>query len=141
MKKENKSRWLNRFKMKMRKNPTIAEKAFYTALTENNIRFRFQSLCYSDDFQCIVDFLIKSDGQNIAIEIDGGYHETDSQRQKDLLRTKWLKTHRNYDIVRFTNDDVLNNPNQCLTKLATYYVGKVKNSMSNNFLSFCKIIF
>lgn len=133
-------RWLQRKKMLMRKNPTKEEKIFGDALKTNNIKFRWQSLCYTKEFQCIVDFFIKSDGQKIAIEIDGNYHLSKEQIEKDTYRTQWLKEKRGYDVIRFTNKQVNEDINLCLITLADYYICKVQDSPSNNFKSFIKII-
>lgn len=137
---KNPSKWLNRYKMKMRKNPTKEEYLFNAALKKAKIKFRHQSLCYSEDFQCIVDFLIKCDGYHIAIEIDGNYHFTQSQIKKDNFRTQWLEEKRGYDMIRFTNEEVNNNITDCLKRLAVYYIRKVKNSSSNNFKAFQTIL-
>jgi len=140
MKKINKSKWLNRFRIKMKRNPTLAEKAFFDGLERWGIKFRFQSMCYSKSFQCIVDFLIKSDGLNLVVEIDGGYHTTKYQQEKDKRREDWLKKHRDYDMIRFTNDEVLGDIEKCGKELACYYINKIKKSESNNFRAFCAIM-
>lgn len=140
MKNNNEDRWLIRYKLKMRKNPTPEEYLFKNALKSNNIKFRHQSLCYSKEFQCIVDFLIRTDGQSIVIEIDGDYHLSPLQKEKDDYRTVWLKENRGYDVIRFSNNEVNSDISGCLRKLAVYYINKVKGSQSKNFKSFCSIL-
>ncbi len=132
--------WLQAFKMKMRKNPTHSESVFRDALENAKIKFRHQSLCYTKEFQCIVDFFIKSDGLKLAIEIDGEYHFTPKQIEADQYRTQWLKDNRGYDMLRFTNKEVNHDINECLKKLAVYYLNTVKSSESRNYSRFCAIL-
>lgn len=132
--------WLHKYKRLMRKNPTKAELVFKTALQESGFKFRHQSGCYSKEFQCIVDFLIKSDGIKLAIEIDGKYHNGEQQKKKDSIRTKWLKDKRGYMMIRFTNEDVFADVKKCLRDLSVFYINCVKASQSKNFNACCRLL-
>ena len=53
---------------------------------------------YIADFYCFE--------QNLVVEIDGGYHDTNSQRPKDLERTEDL-VEMGVRVIRFENQQVL----------------------------------
>ena len=62
-------------------NATYAERLLKTFLT-GKIDFEFQKIIYTDNKHFfIADFYIPS--KNLIIELDGGYHETSEQKQKD----------------------------------------------------------
>lgn len=49
--------------------------------------------------------LHNSQKRKIVVEIDGEYHKTKEQKEKDDARTKTLKGSQ-YSVIRFTNDEV-----------------------------------
>ena len=51
----------------------------------------------------IVDFICLS--QKIVIEVDGGYHEEESQKREDLIRQKRLES-MGYTVLRFSNSEI-----------------------------------
>src|SRR5258708_5861619 len=54
----------------------------------------------------IADFVsVKS---KIIVELDGGHHNEDVQKDKDDEKTNWLES-QGYMIIRFWNDEVINN--------------------------------
>jgi very-short-patch-repair endonuclease len=59
----------------------------------------------------IVDFI--SYENKLIIEIDGGQHNEDLKKQNDKERTKWFEM-KGYTVLRFWNNDVLNNINEVL---------------------------
>ena len=62
-------------------NATYAERLLKTFLA-GKINFEFQKIIYTDNKHFfIADFYIPS--KNLIIELDGGYHETLEQKQKD----------------------------------------------------------
>jgi very-short-patch-repair endonuclease len=86
-----------------RDNPTTAEKALWKILRKNQIRgLRFRRQHKIGQF--IVDFYCHEIG--LIIEADGAIHE--KQKAEDQVRTEWLQT-LGLKIVRFTNEDILNN--------------------------------
>lgn len=128
---------LKKFKKELRKNATPAEKFFKNVLKKYGLKFSFQKPFYRvDGLRCIVDFISWDDKPRVVIEIDGGYHNTKDQINKDEYRTNWLLKHRNCVVVRFTNEEVLNSINDCILNLADFYLKSVPESNSNNYTIF-----
>ena len=85
-------------------NATYAERLLKTFLA-GKIDFEFQKIIYTDSRHFfIADFYIPS--KNLIIELDGGYHETSEQKQKDAWRTGMLNS-MGYKVIRFTNSQIL----------------------------------
>ena len=85
-------------------NATYAERLLKTFLA-GKIDFEFQKIIYTDNKHFfIADFYIPS--KNLIIELDGGYHETSEQKQKDAWRTGVLNS-IGYKVIRFTNLQIL----------------------------------
>jgi len=61
----------------------------------------------------ILDFYCHQ--KKLGIEIDGGYHETKEQKTLDQHRTDILSK-QNIKIIRFKNEEILNQLNQVLKK-------------------------
>jgi very-short-patch-repair endonuclease len=130
------------FKKQLRENVTLAEELFKSKLRQHKIKYQFQRPFFSKTFQCIADFYFKQDKANIIVEVDGMYHQTKDQKIKDEYRSKWLIENRGCKILRFTNDEVLNDIDNCLTRLSEFYlntVGEIHNP-SNNYLIFSIIV-
>ncbi|WP_442506774.1 endonuclease domain-containing protein [Novipirellula sp. SH528] len=53
----------------------------------------------------IRDISFACHGNHFAVEIDGGYH--DAQYEKDQRREQYL-IEKGWDVIRFVNEDVLN---------------------------------
>jgi len=68
----------------------------------NNLKFRRQHPIH----HFIADFYCHE--LSLIIEIDGGYHNNKEQREYDIQREKLLKF-QDVRIIRFTNEEVLNN--------------------------------
>jgi len=97
----------------LRKNPTIAESKLWNYLRNkklNGIKFRRQEPI--GDY--IVDFI--SFEKNLIIEIDGDYHKYKEQKEYDKYRDEYLKFNDAL-ILRFSNDDVLNDIDNVLEKI------------------------
>ncbi len=60
----------------------------------------------------IVDFICRE--QRLIIEVDGGQHATD---KRDAIREQWLTNHR-YRVLRFWNNEVIQNMNGVLETIA-----------------------
>jgi very-short-patch-repair endonuclease len=56
----------------------------------------------------VVDFVCRE--RRLVIEVDGGQH---NESDADRVRDQWLQDH-NYRVLRFWNNDVLNNTNGVL---------------------------
>ena len=82
---------------------TPAEIVLKRYLTDRII-FEFQKIIYTNQSFFIADFYIPS--KNLIIELDGGYHETSEQKQKDAWRTGMLNS-MGYKVIRFTNSQIL----------------------------------
>ena len=61
----------------------------------------------------ILDFYCHA--HRLIIEIDGGIHQ--QQKDYDESRTEWL-TQRDFKVIRFTNEEVLNDIETVLRKIA-----------------------
>lgn len=93
---------------------TDAEKLLWRALRGKQLsghRFRRQHPVgrYITDFACIE--------QHIVIELDGGQHQ--ASLQYDAERTAFLGQH-GWQVLRFWNNDVLNNLEGVLTVIAEH---------------------
>ena len=98
-----------------RKEPTDAENLLWQILRNNGIGFKFRRQHAIGDY--IADFI--SIEHLLIIEIDGKYHEDEKQQEKDRIRSELLQN-KGYKILRFTNEEVINNtPNVLRTILST----------------------
>jgi very-short-patch-repair endonuclease len=86
----------------MRKNPTVAERKLWGYLRNFPVKFWRQRPI--DNF--IVDFYCPK--LKLVIEVDGDSHFTDSGLVDDEERTRVLEGY-GLQIIRFTNDEVLQN--------------------------------
>ena len=107
----------------LRKNQTEAEKVFWNAL-KNKDYFGYKFLrqhplyyqFYGRNRFFIADFYCSK--LHLVVEIDGGVHE--KQAGYDKIRTEILGTQRNLKVLRFSNNEVLNNIAQVLNKLKSF---------------------
>ena len=84
-------------------NATYAERLLKAFLT-GKIDFEFQKIIYTDNKHFfIADFYIPS--KNLIIELDGEYHDDAKQQEKDIWRTKILKS-LGYRVIRFKNKQI-----------------------------------
>ncbi len=106
----------------LRTNSTPAEKKFWNALRKmpfyQNIVFNRQKPIgpYIVDFYC--------HQQNLVIEIDGDTHGAEPY-PKDLQRTKYLQS-LGLRVIRFTNQDVLNNIEGVMVMLEKTFKGTLR---------------
>lgn len=77
---------------------------FKKKLDDFGIKYIFQKGFIQGTLTCIVDFYIPSP-HKICIEIDGGYHDTKTQKKKDKYRDDYLRK-RGFNVVRIKNEDV-----------------------------------
>jgi len=97
----------------LRENMTEAEEILWEELRLKRLdgfKFRRQHPIgiYILDFFCF--------NKKLGIEIDGGYHETEEQTEADKYRSKILHK-QGIQIIRFTNEQVLNNINFVCEKI------------------------
>mgnify|MGYP000848844986 FL=1 len=91
----------------LRENMTDAEKILWSRLKNKQLGKRFKPQHPISIF--IVDFYCHS--KKLVVEIDGGYHKT--QLEYDNGRTYELE-HFGIKVIRFTNEEVLNNIDKVL---------------------------
>ena len=98
----------------LRREQTDAEKILWELLRNRRLdgyKFRRQHtmLVYIVDFYCFEKKLI--------IEVDGSVHNEEEQKNYDRLREKEL-TALGARVIRFTNDDVMNNKQNVLRTIS-----------------------
>ncbi len=100
----------------LRKNSTDAEKKLWYNIRAgqlNGFKFRRQQPIgnYIVDFVCFEKRLI--------VELDGGQHAI--EKEKDIERDNWL-TKEGFDVLRFWNNDVLENNDGVLSVIMNYLI-------------------
>ncbi len=93
---------LKELQQENKKHSTEAERALWESLRGKKLDHKFRRQHIIDEF--IVDFVCLDN--NLAIEVDGGYHTTIEQKEADELRTKILNE-IGFKVIRFTNEQVL----------------------------------
>ena len=100
------NRRLKHFQVKLLNNPTPAEKEFQKILDGLGVEYVCQKKFVHKGKSYFVDFWLPT--YKTIIEIDGEYHETDSQKKKDKTRTCHLiKKNHVGQLIRMTNQEVL----------------------------------
>ena len=97
----------------LRNNQTEAEKIMWEKLKNRKfegLKFRRQHPInkFVADFYCAE--------KNLVIEIDGGYHTQDNQKERDEGRTSELERY-GIKVIRFTNTEIINQIEKVLLKL------------------------
>jgi len=88
-----------------RKNPTEAENFLWQNLQNKQLEgYKFRREHVIGD--CIADFVCLS--KQLIIEVDGGYHNEENQKELDEIRTAYLNQ-KGFKVIRFTNEDILHN--------------------------------
>ena len=94
----------------MRTNPTKAEAFLWEKLRANKIGVKFRQQHIIDQY--IVDFACLKEG--LIIEVDGAIHN--QQKEEDQIRTVLLES-LGYKVIRFSNEEVLNDIESVLTQI------------------------
>ena len=102
----------------MRKHQTEAEKIIWEKIRENQIRHKICRQQIIDNY--IVDFVCLP--KKTIIEIDGPIH--DFQKEADENRTLYLNS-VGYEILRYTNEKVLDDPDKIAQEIAAFLDAKV----------------
>jgi len=105
------------YRKNLKDHQTKAELVLWEYLRNKKTGHKIRRQHVIDNF--ISDFVCIS--KKVIIEIDGEIHKF--QKDKDDLRTIRLNT-LGYEVIRFTNDDVLNAPYQVAQKIKTYLNNK-----------------
>ena len=87
---------------RLRRDSTGAERRLWRALHEAALPYKLRRQHPVGPY--VLDFAVV--GRKLAIEVDGGQHATNTTR--DAARTSYLEA-RGWRVVRFWNNDVLNN--------------------------------
>ena len=96
----------------LRQNSTEAECILWRYLKNSRLGFKFNRQFGIENY--IVDFCCRS--LKVIIEVDGPIHKQEDIAEHDQIRSDVLKNF-GYKIVRFTNDEVLNNADLVLKKI------------------------
>ena len=103
-----------KFAEELRMKMTPAEKYLWEYLKKKPLGYKFRR--QHPFYKYILDFYCHK--QRLAIEIDGNYHNTRSQKELDSIRTEDLKV-RGVNEIRFTNVEVESNPLQVVKQILT----------------------
>ncbi len=95
-----------------RKNMTDAESVFWQIAKGCGLGKKCRRQYIIGEY--IVDFFFRK--SMLIIEIDGAYHSTQEQQKKDAERQEWLE-HNDYRVLRFTNEQVLFDIENVITKI------------------------
>ena len=109
---------LKAFARENRKNATLAEQVLWEHLRVGVVGNKFLRQHVIGDY--IADFVSRSGG--LIIEVDGGYHSEPRQQEDDALREKELEK-LGYHIIRFSNEEVLNDIENVLEQIEHYFNG------------------
>ncbi len=101
------------FAKRMRNAPTETEKLMWQILNAGEFRqYKFRRQHPLSRY--IPDFY--SHSLLLVIEIDGGYHLKEEQKEYDVLKDDDLQN-LNIKVLRFTNDEILEQPYKVLSNL------------------------
>lgn len=101
------------YRKNLKDHQTKAELVLWEYLRNKKTGYKIRRQHVIDDF--IPDFVCLT--KKVIIEIDGEIHKF--QQEKDNLRTIRLNN-LGYEVIRFTNDEVLNSPYQVAQKIKDY---------------------
>lgn len=97
----------------LRQSQTDAERALWFKLRAGRLQgLKFKRQVPKGDY--VVDFVCEA--QRLVIELDGGQHGEEANKNYDEQRTLFLRQ-QSYEVVRFWNNDVLNNMDGVLTAI------------------------
>ena len=87
-------------------------------LDKEGLYYKEQPYFYDNDNLFIVDFRLSNNYNKIIIEVDGKNHKY--QKEYDDKRTNWLQNIRQAIVIRFSNEEVLNNIEYVISKIKEY---------------------
>ena len=98
---------------KLRQNQTNAEELVWRFIRNRQLLgYKFKRQYSVDHF--VIDFFCSD--LKLAIEIDGGSHNSPEQRKKDIVRQKYLEAF-NINFVRVKDEELFGNPNKAFDKI------------------------
>ena len=117
---------LQPFAKNMRKNPTQTEDILWQLLRNRSTGFKIKRQLVVDGY--IADFICIE--KRVIIEVDGEVHLSKENIERDAERARVLKS-QGYDIIRFTNKDVLNNSAKVFTEIKLFLTNKTTPSRTS----------
>jgi leucyl-tRNA synthetase len=96
-----------------RKGSTEAEALLWEAVRDKKLGYKIRRQHYIGNY--ITDFV--SLDKRLIIELDGGYHDAPEQKELDEARTIELEQKYLFKVLRFTNDEVINNIESVLSEI------------------------
>jgi type I restriction-modification system DNA methylase subunit/very-short-patch-repair endonuclease len=97
----------------LRKNQTPAEDLLWELIRSRQVAdLKFRRQHQLGDY--LVDFYCNE--HRLVVEVDGDVHDEKARAKKDATRTKYLESLGNI-VVRFRNEEVLNNPEHVLSRI------------------------
>ena len=104
---------LKEYAQENRNHPTEAESLLWNVLSSkglDGVKFRRQHIIgqYIADFACL--------DKNLVVELDGHHHSLPPVSEDDAIRTEYLNK-EGYRVIRFTNEQVLQNLEETLSKI------------------------
>ena len=117
---------LKEFVTTHRSQPTTAEAVLWEKLRNRNEGYKFRRQHIIDCF--IADFVCLQKG--LVIEIDGLYHNLPDQQVSDAERTQALNQ-LGFDVLRFTNNEVLYHLSDITEKILTYLKAATDKKLNN----------
>lgn len=97
----------------LRQRPTEAEKILWQALRQKRLGYHFRRQHPIDRF--IADFYCHP--LRLIIEVDGGYHNSRSQREYDENRSYEIMLNYDLKVIRFTNEQVMQDLLQVVARI------------------------
>lgn len=117
LKRKNKIR--DKFKSTRLSSITPAQAVLFSALGPLSKEYEFKVVkereIYTENGVRFADLFIKKYG--LIIEVDGGYHSTVEQREKDLQRDKEIWDKKRIVTLRVNNQEILNNIEETLSTI------------------------
>ena len=104
----------------LRHNQTEAEDALWQEVRRKNTGYKIKRQHVVDGY--IADFVCIE--KRLIIEVDGGIHLDNEQKKRDEERTRVLNT-QGWDIIRFSNDEILENAITVASKIKNILDKKV----------------
>ena len=95
-----------------RNNMTEAESAFWSLAKGSGLGEKCRRQYIIGEY--IVDFFFRK--SMLIVELDGGYHFTEEHQKEDTIRQSWLE-HMGYNVLRFTNEEVLLDTDNMISKI------------------------
>lgn len=100
----------------MRSNPTAGERAAWVILRQlKNLGIKMRRQHSIGPY--IADFCCPS--AKLVVEIDGKIHLTETIKNNDAIRTRYLNA-LGYEVIRFTNEEVFKEPEKVIRTIFSH---------------------